>query len=276
VTIFLVYHEVGDERVARGVEPGDLDRHLRMIRATGALIADPARLDGLECAGPRFVFCFDDGTANHASVAAPVLEKHGVKAIFYVPTQKLGRPDRLTADGMNHLHRSGHTIGVHGHTHDRWDRLSLNALRDELQTSGAIIRDVCGVDAVHAAPPGGFFTPAVVEVARSLDLTFFRTMRWGFNRRSDRSAIEVLPMTRRFGDWFIRAALTGRRSRLVEAAYACKCLVRGQSIPRYQEEHRTRVCSQAAETSNPAARERRVQARHAGAPADRHAGPPPR
>jgi hypothetical protein len=96
-----------------------------------------------------------------------------------------------------------------------------------LGTSRSIIRDVCGADSVHAAPPGGFFTPAVVEVARSMEFAYFRTMRWGFNRKPDPLAIEVLPMTRGFGDWFIRAALNGRTSSLlVDAAYQARRAVR--------------------------------------------------
>jgi peptidoglycan/xylan/chitin deacetylase (PgdA/CDA1 family) len=226
VTIFLVYHEVSDEPVARGVSPRDLERHVQMIRSSGAEIVTPRRLGPLDRDRRSFVFCFDDGTTNHGSVVPPILARHDVNGIFYVPTQKLGLRGRLTAAGMKELHEAGHTIGVHGHTHDRWDRLSVAALRKELQTSRSIIADVCGVDSIHAAPPGGYFTPAAVEVARTMDFAYFRTMRWGFNRNADPFAIEVLPMTRVLGDWFIRSALSGGTSLLVDAAYRAKCAVR--------------------------------------------------
>jgi peptidoglycan/xylan/chitin deacetylase (PgdA/CDA1 family) len=226
VTIFLVYHEVGDRGVARGVSPRDLERHVRMIRTSGAEIVDPRRLGGLEGDGRAFVFCFDDGTTNHGSVVAPILARHDVKGTFYVPTQKLGLGGRLTVDGMKELHEAGHTIGVHGHTHDRWDQLPVPALRQELQTARSIIADVCGVDPIHVAPPGGFFTPAAVDVVKSMNFAYFRTMRWGFNRKADPFAVEVLPMTRSLGDWFIRAALSDRTSLLVDAAYRAKSAVR--------------------------------------------------
>lgn len=39
----------------------------------------------------NFILTFDDATADHAEVVAPLLARRGWKAAFFVPTSKLNR-----------------------------------------------------------------------------------------------------------------------------------------------------------------------------------------
>lgn len=52
-------------------------------------IADPGELNTLVAAGPgaraAVLITFDDGLANHLAVAAPILERHEIRAIFCIP-----------------------------------------------------------------------------------------------------------------------------------------------------------------------------------------------
>jgi peptidoglycan/xylan/chitin deacetylase (PgdA/CDA1 family) len=226
MTTFLVYHQVDSTGAPRSVSVPEFERHLRIIRHRGVEFVDPSRMRGLERATPGVVMCFDDGTVDHWTTVRPILERYGIMGLFYVPTQKIGLPGRVTEQAVRELHKAGHTIGDHGHTHDRWDRLSIDDVRRELATSRAIIGDLCGRAPDHAAPPGGFFTDAVRDVARASGFQYFRTMRWGCNRRHDSFAIEILPMTDAAGAWFIRAGLTGFMTPAIKAAYGAKTALR--------------------------------------------------
>lgn len=229
----LVYHEVDDKPGWRGVSAKALDRHCRLIEAFGGVFADPKELDDLvvkqtdaENGQRRFALMFDDALATHANIVAEVLGRYEVHGVFYVPTAKLNGQKRLSATDVARLHRLGHVLGVHGHTHARWDRLSGNALALELNTSREILTDLCGAVPMHCAAPGGFVTKETASVVKQLGFKSLRTMRWGFNEKRDPYAVEVLPMTRDLGEVFIGAAMHRWAQAAVQAAYMAKERVR--------------------------------------------------
>ena len=79
--------------VPKRYEP-DLHDLLSQLRRTFA-IGEPFDLERAAregCARATLFFTFDDGLANHADVVAPVLEEHGVRAIFCLPVDFLDAP----------------------------------------------------------------------------------------------------------------------------------------------------------------------------------------
>jgi peptidoglycan/xylan/chitin deacetylase (PgdA/CDA1 family) len=224
MTIFLVYHRVtGARRDPYTVPPDVLESHLETIRAAGVRLLDPLELDaGL--AG--IVLCFDDGTVDHSETVAPILERAGVRAIFYVPTAKVGREGYLKPEQLRRLHEAGHVIGAHGHTHDRLDVMPRPRMRQELATCSETIRALIGVPPVHLAPPGGFSSAWVVEEARQAGFLFVRTMRWGYNRTWDPTGLEAVPVTARWGDLVVRLCAAGMGNGLLKFAYVLKHAVR--------------------------------------------------
>src|SRR5215471_1452474 len=66
------------------------------------------------------VLTFDDASRSHATVAAPLLKKHGFGATFFVtegfdfPTNKR---DYMTWNEIAQLHRDGFEIGNHTRDH---------------------------------------------------------------------------------------------------------------------------------------------------------------
>lgn len=114
--------------------------------------ADPFELESLLARGPgeraAMVFTFDDGLANNADVAADVLERRGIRAIFCVPVDfpdvpadeqaawfrshvrpasnaEHGDDDDLRAmswDTVRALARRGHRVVCHSQSHLTIDR----------------------------------------------------------------------------------------------------------------------------------------------------------
>lgn len=80
------------------------------------------------------VMNFDDGRRNNFTQALPVLEEFGVKATFYVITDRIGSSDEyMTWNQIDKLHQRGHEIG--SHTYDS------GSLVDTLEKGGDSARE---------------------------------------------------------------------------------------------------------------------------------------
>ncbi len=119
---------------------------------------------------------FDDGTADFAEEALPVLVRHGIPATLYLATDFVergvdfpyeGRP--LTWGSLRDALTTGLvTVGSHTHGHVLLDRVSSDVAAEELDRSVDLIGERLGVDARHFAYPKMLpGSPAVEEVVRA-------------------------------------------------------------------------------------------------------------
>ena len=80
--------------------------------------------------GGRLAITFDDGYRGNATIAAPILERHGQRACFFVTTQWIGtdhvpwwdaektiQTRWMTWEQVRSLRAAGHDIGSHTQTH---------------------------------------------------------------------------------------------------------------------------------------------------------------
>jgi peptidoglycan/xylan/chitin deacetylase (PgdA/CDA1 family) len=80
--------------------------------------------------GSTLTITFDDGYRGNATIAAPILERHGVRACFFVTTEFIGtdcvpwwdrnqgiRTEWMTWDQVRGLRAAGHEVGSHTATH---------------------------------------------------------------------------------------------------------------------------------------------------------------
>jgi len=164
----LIYHRVG------GRTPLDVDlplptfeAQMEHLAASGRVRAIDDALDALDgpepadAAGDPVVVTFDDGTADFAELAHPVLERHGIPATIYVATDFVdrgvdfpneGRP--LSWAALRDTAASGLvTVGSHTHTHALLDRLPAPAIEDELDRADALIGEHVGGTVRHFAYP---------------------------------------------------------------------------------------------------------------------------
>lgn len=163
---------------------------------------------------------FDDGTADFADVAVPVLARHGVPVTVYVATafvdEQLPFPDDGAPVSWAGLRDSLSTgvvqVGSHTHSHALLDRIPPEQVADELDRSVGLIRERLGVPAVHFAYPKAVAPSADAEVAvrarfRSAALAGTRPNRYGATDpyRLARSPIQVRDGMR----WFVRKARGG-------------------------------------------------------------------
>ena len=116
---------------------------------------------------------FDDGLADFASGAMPVLERLGVPATLFVATGYVGATARwltdldegarpmLSRDDLRALSRSGVECGAHSHTHPQLDLLDDVRANREICTSRDRLGDWMGEAPKSFAYPHGYSTRTV-------------------------------------------------------------------------------------------------------------------
>lgn len=165
--VVLIYHRVGGRSGLEIDLPLDLfDAQMATLAADGrvttlddalAALASPVTPSGAD----PVVVSFDDGTADFADAAMPVLERYRIPATLYVATQFVEERRAFPAGGdpiswsaLADAHATGLlTVGSHTHTHALLDRIADEQVDDELDRSIGLIGDRLGAGVEHFAYP---------------------------------------------------------------------------------------------------------------------------
>ena len=166
----LVYHRIADIPFVDprlddwNVDPATFERQVAALSRGAAIVplADlPRRMEEPHAdARPLVCLTFDDGYANFASAAVPILVRHGAPATVFVVTDVLGREGPMPFDSWSRAHQDGTppatwrplsweeldrcvatglvAVGAHSHTH----RNGLLATRAELIDEAARARSL--------------------------------------------------------------------------------------------------------------------------------------
>jgi peptidoglycan/xylan/chitin deacetylase (PgdA/CDA1 family) len=224
--VVLLYHRVGAGSGSAVDLPADLFRdqlafladRAEVVSLDDAVDSDPAPDDGRQ----RVVITFDDGTADVADVAVPLLVEFGFPATLYVATRWVDEGDSFWDDGttlswaaLREVHSTGLvTLGSHTHTHALLDRLPPEQVADELDRSCGLIAEHVGAWASHFAYPKAL-TPS--PEAEAQVRTRFRTAALAGTRPNPYGRTDPFRLSRssvQVGDglrWFRRKAAGGMR-----------------------------------------------------------------
>jgi peptidoglycan/xylan/chitin deacetylase (PgdA/CDA1 family) len=205
MVVALMYHDVvpagheessgfgGADAARYKLTPEQFGAHLHAIRArvarapgTSVMLATSSfpLAGGLSGAGVRtapahtpLMLTFDDG-GRSAGRIADALEPHGWRGHFFVTSSRIGGPGFLQRGTIRDLHRRGHAIGSHSHTHPlRMSHCTEARLRDEWHRSIATLSDVVGEGIACASVPGGYNSDLVVRTAADAGARFLFTSR---------------------------------------------------------------------------------------------------
>ena len=100
-------------------------------------------------AGPLVSFTFDDVPASACEIGAPILERHGARATFYVAGQDCGTssPDgakRASIAQLRAVWVNGHEIACHTYSHPAIRYMSLDELASELEHNRLALQAIDG------------------------------------------------------------------------------------------------------------------------------------
>jgi peptidoglycan/xylan/chitin deacetylase (PgdA/CDA1 family) len=222
-TVVLIYHRVG-RRSTLDVDltTAEFERQVAWLANDGRTVALDRSLEALQeqHATSSVVVTFDDGTADFADTALPILVKHDIPATLYLATAFVEEQRPFPDDGrpiswaaLRDACATGLVdVGSHTHTHAVLDRLPAARVADELDRSKELIEDHLGrpcLDFAYpkALPPSPAAAGAVRERFRSAALAGTRPNRPG---RTDRYRLARSPIQHSDGMRYFEKKVAGR------------------------------------------------------------------
>lgn len=166
--------------------PAGPDAHFSITAADFArqldwLLAKGYAVESLENAirkGNRAVVAltFDDGHESHYTTAYPLLSDRGLRATFFVVTDRVGTDGYVGWDQLREMKAAGMSIQSHTASHPFLSTLTIDQVRAELRDSKARLDDELGQATSTLALPGGDFPErsartAIAEAGYSLVAT---------------------------------------------------------------------------------------------------------
>lgn len=115
-------------------------------------------------------YTFDDGLAEHSTVAAPELEKRGFRGTFwicgyYTEQGASAKVPRMTWDELKEMAKKGHEISSHGWAHKNAKRLTLEQVKAEIEKNDSAILANTGTKPVTYCYPYNYKTEEIVRLA---------------------------------------------------------------------------------------------------------------
>lgn len=123
------------------------------------------------------VLTFDDSSASHHAIAAPLLQRYGFGATFFVTegfTFRTNKRDYMTWEQIAELHRSGFEIGNHTRDHLGITERTVPRLAEQLEAIAARCREHGIPEPVSFAWPGNRFHPAALPALAQAGIRFAR------------------------------------------------------------------------------------------------------
>lgn len=228
----LMYHSIAAEADpayrAWTLHPEVFAAHVTYLRERGytpLTVAQLARARAGE--GPRLpdrpvVLTFDDGLADFYTGALPVLRRAGWAATLYAVAgcvggascwlAREGAPERAMVDWaqLAEIAAAGVECGAHTQTHPHLGALPLDAARDEIARSKAVLEERLGRPVATFSYPHGHYTAAVRRLVRQAGYSSACAVHHAFNHPyDDRFALSRLVIAGQTGVAELAALLRG-------------------------------------------------------------------
>ncbi|WP_457127729.1 polysaccharide deacetylase family protein [Mucilaginibacter sp. HD30] len=146
----LCYHQIRDWRPKDSknakdyiVPVADFKAKIKSLADSGYHTILPDQLyayltTGAALPSKPIMLTFDDTDLDQFTIAAPELKKYGFKAVYFIMTVSIGRPNYMNNDQIKKLSDDGNVIGSHTWDHHRFDRLSHTSSLKILGKNGKI------------------------------------------------------------------------------------------------------------------------------------------
>jgi peptidoglycan/xylan/chitin deacetylase (PgdA/CDA1 family) len=202
----LMYHYIRVNPVATdslgfhlSVTPEHFSLQMALLKQSGfhpiTMDAVMARLTGGPALPARpVVLTFDDGYADFATTATPILRSLGFVGTDYVIPGFIGRANYMSLEQLQTVVRDGMWIGGHTMFHVDLARLSMDAQRQTIAQSRQMLRSWTGQPVESFAYPYGSYSAVTPGLVAEAGFTNALTTRDG--RRLDVGARFVLPRVR--------------------------------------------------------------------------------
>lgn len=153
-------------------------------------------------------YTFDDGLAEHYTLAAPQLEQRGFRGTFFINGSKVNKDERhikdttrVTWPQLKEMAEKGHEISNHGWAHRNFAKFPFEVLKEDiLKNDSAIYAHVGVMPRTYAYPNNTKQGEAMAFVARNRVGTLLKQRSVG-SKRTARDLEKWMETLIKTGDW---------------------------------------------------------------------------
>lgn len=170
----LCYHQIRDWRAKDSKGAKDYIVPVEQFRKQIQMLADsgyhtilPDQLyayltTGAPLPSKPVMLTFDDTDLDQFTVARPELAKHGFKAVYFVMTVSLGRPNYMSKAQVKQLSDEGNVIGSHTWDHHNVKKYQGQDWVTQIEKPTKTLEEITGKDIKYFAYPFGLWNPEAI------------------------------------------------------------------------------------------------------------------
>ncbi len=206
----LCYHQIrdykpGDSKVAKDyiVPPAVFAAQMQALKDSGYTTLLPDELYdylvfGKSVPDKSVMLTFDDTDLEQYTEAWPVMKKHDYKAVFFIMTVSIGRPNYMNKEQILDLYKNGNVIGSHTWDHHNVKKYSEADWVTQIEKPAAQLRQITGEEPVYFAYPFGLWNREAIPQLQK------RSIKAAFQLSIARDSTDPLYTIRRIivpGSW---------------------------------------------------------------------------
>lgn len=174
----LCYHQIRDWRPRDSRSAKDYIVPVEAFRKQIQMLADsgyhtilPDQLYAYLATGAALpskpvMLTFDDTDLDQFTIARPELDKYGFKAVYFVMTVSLGRPNYMSKAQVKQLADEGNVIGSHTWDHHNVKKYQGRDWVTQIEQPTRKLEEITGQKVRYFAYPFGLWNPAAIPELR--------------------------------------------------------------------------------------------------------------
>jgi peptidoglycan/xylan/chitin deacetylase (PgdA/CDA1 family) len=170
----LCYHNIKKQAAkitSYTISADNFESHIRELLQSGYKTVMPddilLHLSGKKILSPKSVMIsFDDTRTEHFHIAAPILEKHGFRGVFFIMTVSIGKPGYMTGEEIQKLFKAGHAVELHTYDHQDMRKLQGRDWDIQVDKASRTIENITGKKPLYLAYPFGAWNENVAGQVR--------------------------------------------------------------------------------------------------------------